>query len=235
MPKLPDKRSNEEIASDVDKLTKQAEELKAKLESAVPGKSDGSTPLPSDRTASEATNEEIHRAEVIRDPWSGVNALRILAHPPGRRLQWINPVARERRGMRGWTAVSYDDPIGREIHLYISDPPSRMIGSSKMDNIVRRGDSILCWIDIGIFNARQQMRTDKANRMKPALASKQQAQLGPNGQTFGDGLQTDERPRERTAPGFISPQQANDYRRQAQGTVQDAQIATTGRRMFDPE
>jgi hypothetical protein len=134
--------------------------------------------------------------------------------------------------MRGWTAVQHDDAIGRELHLYVTDPPSRMEGSAKQDNIVRRGDAILGWIDEGIWLARQNRRVDKSNRA--LMKDKTQQQFGPNGRTYGDGVSDDPRPRERSAPGFISPKRLAEYRERAKGTITDSQIVTPGRRMLDP-
>lgn len=219
----------EQMQQELDALQKQRDEVAAQL----PGAGDGSTALPEDRPASEATDEEIQRAQVVRDPWSGRNALKILRHPPGKRLQWISPNYRERRGMRGWEAVRYDDAIGRELDLYITDPPSRMEGLIDLGSVVRRGDVVLAWIDEGIFQARIQAGQEKANRNLKKGSGRGNTNYGAHGRSTDEGLRDDSDPRYRLkTAGTISPRRLDEYKRAAVGTHEDPRITVQGRRLF---
>lgn len=231
-----DKAKLDDLQKQLDALQVEKDDVGRKLDS-MPGPFDGNTALPIDRLASEATSEEIERAQVVRDPWAGKNALKILSHPPGRRLQWISPQYRERRGMRGWEPVRFDDAIGRELHKYITDPPTRMEGLADIGSVVRRGDVVLASIDEGIFQARRQRGLDRANRNLRGAAGRGQQQVGPHGRTTDSGLTDDNNSQfrqARPAPGFISPQRLEEYRRAARGNVEtDEKIEVTGRRLFD--
>ncbi len=229
-----------DLQSQLDAIQSEQTELAAEIAKlpALPTRFDGSTELPTDRPASQATPEEIERAQVVRDPWAGRNALQILKHPPGKRLQWISPEYRKRRGMRGWAAVQHDDAIGRELHLYINDPPSRMEGLADIGTVVRRGDVVLAWIDEGIFRARLRQGQDKANRRLADGATRGNSPIGKHGRTIGQGLSDDadsKYRRAKPAPGFISPRRLAEYRAAAVGTAEDGRIAVEGRRLFDAE
>ena len=78
-----------ELQGQLDAIQTEQGELAVQI-AAMPTKYDGSTVLPTDHTASQATVDEVERAQVVRDPWAGQNALQILRHPPGKRLQWIH-------------------------------------------------------------------------------------------------------------------------------------------------
>ena len=201
---MTDKKSTADLQAELDALQTEAAEIKAEM----PGVFDGSIGLPQDRKASEATEEEIARAQVLRDPWDTTNALKILAEPPGKVLRWISPAYRANgRGMRGWTPVRYDDAIGRELDLYIPDPPSRMQGMVDLGDVVRRGDVILCWLDEGIYRKRRHKNDSKTNDKLRAAAGHKNKPFGKHGSTYGAGLRDDEDPdfREpRPAPGFVS-------------------------------
>lgn len=99
----------------------------------------------------------------IHDPFSSRNPHQIKANPAGKVLSWKNPKYRQERGWRGWTPVTYDDEIGRELDTYIIDPPHKMEGSAHLDNYVRRGtDSVLCWIPEEVWLARQLEQSQRA-------------------------------------------------------------------------
>ncbi len=116
---------------------------------------------------------------VLHDPFDVQNPHKFKAHPPGYRLGWINPTYRDGHRMwRGWDPVTFDDDVGQHLERYLQDPPRKM--SHQTDNLIRRGDVILCRLDISIWNARQQKRTRKS-----ALARQQHAQ----------DLQADPRPK----------------------------------------
>lgn len=102
--------------------------------------------------------------EVLFDPYASQNPHKFIAHPQGFKLGWKNPSHRDNhRGWRGWVKVEYNDFIGKKLKLYLLDPPRRM--EHAVDQIVRRGDSVLAYLPIGMWEARQQQRTTKANRM----------------------------------------------------------------------
>lgn len=100
---------------------------------------------------------------VTYDPYDSQNPIKILADPPGFKLGWKNPIYRDGgRGWRGWRVVEHDDEIGRNLKRYLLDPPRRM--EHAVDNYVRRGDSVLCYIERELWEARQKKRTDIAAR-----------------------------------------------------------------------
>jgi hypothetical protein len=101
--------------------------------------------------------------ELVHDPFAGQNPHVIKANPPGFILGWKSERYRERRGMRGWMEISYDDEYGKNLDKYIDDPPHRM--KHHTDMFVRRGDVILCRLPEAMWKARQQQRVEKANRL----------------------------------------------------------------------
>lgn len=135
-----------------------------------------------------ATDEYDIYATLVKDPFAQKDPLHFKKHPPGKHLSWLNPKLRASIGMRGFQYVSYDDPIGRELHLYLSDPPTKMEGSANLDNLVRRGDSVLGWIPWGIWQARQNARREKGNRLSPEMLAPQL--------TYGSGVTDDDNPRQ---------------------------------------
>jgi len=215
-------------------LKQQAADLQAVADAARPAPPVESTPLPEGRLASQATEEEVARAEVLRDPFDSTNALKILSNPPGKVLRWLSLAYREMRLMRGWQPVCYDDPIGRELHLYIGEPPARMVGSAKLDNVVRRGDVFLAWIDRGIWQARQNKREVEAKRRIAGHVTKEQKPIGKYAKTTDPGLAIDANPYQevRSAPYFIK-RTADAYRELAQGTVDDPRIKAPGSNLFE--
>jgi len=139
------------------------------------------------------------------------------------------------RSMKGWNVIRYDDAIGRELHRYVAEPPQRMIGSAQTDDCVRRGDVILCWIDKGIWQKRQNDRVRKSQLRIGAHKTKSQNPIGQFAATTDAGLTEDANPFQetRTARGFVSPKRLEDYRKAAHGTVNDPAIKTPGRNMFE--
>lgn len=215
-------------------LKQQAADLQAVADAARPAPPVESTPLPGDRLASQATEEEVARAEVLRDPFDSTNALKILANPPGKMLRWLSLAYRDLRLMRGWQAVRYDDAIGRELHLYIGEPPARMVGTAALDNVVRRGDVFLAWIDRGIWLARQHAREAEAKRRIAGHVTKEQKPIGKYAKTTDAGLAADANPYQevRRAPHFIA-RNADAYRELAQGTIEDPRIKAPGSNLFE--
>lgn len=108
--------------------------------------------------------------ELLYDPFDSKNPHKITSNPPGFRLGWKNPHYRDsHRGWRGWAQITYDSDVGRNLSKYLLDPPRKM--SHQTDNVVRRGDSVLCALPEDMWLARQQARTDRANRNKLAHAA----------------------------------------------------------------
>lgn len=218
--------SREDLQKELDKLQTEKSEIEAQLTPTLP--SDG-------RKASEATEEEIQRAQVLRDPWDVTNALKILRNPPGKVLRWISPALRSQgRGMRGWTPVRYDDPIGQELDLYIPDPPNKMAGMVDLDDVVRRGDVVLCWLDEGIYRKRRIASDQKTNRHLYQAAQHKNRAFGKHGSSYGDGLQDDDDPQyreARPAPGMISKERLAAYQREQKQAMRTGRNVV-GRRMF---
>lgn len=134
---------------------------------------------------------------VLFDPFDvGTNPHHIKKHPEGKVLSWKNPNIRNgTRGWRGWVPITYDSEIGQNLTDYILDPPAKMEGSSSQDNYVRRGtDSILCWLPEELWQARQMKREQKALRKQMAASARRNISYAPGVETFGDGVQIEERP-----------------------------------------
>lgn len=161
----------------------------------------------------------VERPEIIRDPFEGHQATEILKHPEKVKLQWCNPEFRARYGMRGWKPVHYDDPIGRNLSDYVAEIPLRMAGMASIDNTVRMGDLMLCWIEDWIYEARQLSRTEKANRhLKSGKTNV--AYSGGGGYTEGDGVGLD-------------PEAARAQSVSAAKGMVDARTKAPGRGMMD--
>jgi hypothetical protein len=234
-PVIPDPQETENLEARLAELKAVEADLKEKVKAQQPEAPKESTPLPEDRSASQATEEEVARAQILRDPFDSRNSLKILRDPPGKKLRWLSIKYREIRNMRGWTPVYFDDAIGRELGRYIGEvPPKRMDGNANIDNVVRRGDVFLAWIDEGIWHARQMRRTERASQRMAPHRSKLQKTFSEHASTFGDGLQGDENRYQevRRAPGFVDPDEAN-YRARTRGDISDPALRTPGRNMFE--
>lgn len=119
--------------------------------------------VPEAPTAVEPDDLVVSDPVALHDPFDSQNPHLILKDPPGFKLGWKNPLYRDgHRGWRGWRAVEHTDEIGRNLSKYLLDPPRRM--EHAVDNYVRRGDSILCFIEHEIWEARQQRRSQLAAR-----------------------------------------------------------------------
>jgi len=107
----------------------------------------------------------IEEPRVLRDPFDAQNPLMFKKHPQGFRLGWKNPRYREEhRGWRGWVPVTYDSAIGKKLSEYLIDPPHKL--KTDVDNIVRRGDSVLCALPEEYWEARQRARVTKASHQR---------------------------------------------------------------------
>lgn len=156
------------LESENEALREELELTKSKFE-LVEGRLDRTMEIVEDLQLSiEGTEKEsvpqITSMRVLNDPFSAQNPHEFLSQPPGFRLGWINPVYRNKhRTMMGWDPVQYDDSIGQNLGDYLLSPPSKM--QDAIDNVVRRGDVILCRLPEEWYQARQQERTRKANRL----------------------------------------------------------------------
>jgi len=222
-----------QLEAKLQELKSRATALEVQAEDARPPAPVESTPLTEKEFASQATDDEVARAMILRDPYDSKSALKILRDPPGKKLRWMSISYRETRGMKGWTAVRYDDAIGREIHRYVGEPPSRMVGTAEADMIVRRGDVFLAHIDFGIWAARQNARSTQAERRVSKHSTKSQNAIGQFAATTGDGLQHDADPYSvaKKAPGFVDPNEQS-YRDQARGAPGASQ-KVAGRNFFE--
>ena len=166
----PVKKTQQELEIETAELRKQLYESEQQVKFLTKQRMDG--------VIEEAVKkEQLREPRVLRDPFDVQNPHKILAHPPGLRLRWANPRYREHRGWRGWEPVHYDDEVGKNLSKYINDPPRRM--EHNVDNLVRRGDSILCRIDEQMWEARQQRRTQRAAHRANAFAEDLQVDKNP--------------------------------------------------------
>ena len=133
--------------------------------------------------------------KVYHDPFECVNPHKFKCHPEGLHFSWKNPRIMDDKGPRGWTPVTWDREIGRNIDEYLSRAPAKLQGIETQDNYVRRGvDSILCVIKEEIWLARQQKRESKALRKQMAANARANVTIGEGVETFGDGVKHDPRP-----------------------------------------
>lgn len=105
----------------------------------------------------------------------------------GRKLKWINPKLRDEIGMRGWEPVKFGDSFlvgevkdfetnevseqpGAKLGEYLNATPSRMNGSAHRDDYIRRGDLMLCWLDMKYWIARMRRRDEDALKKRVQLS-----------------------------------------------------------------
>lgn len=140
-------------------------------------------------------------AEVMFDPWDSQDPFAIIGiippdakYPQGQALSWKNPRLRDKSaniGWKGWIPLEYGDPYtgvtGELLSDYLQEAPARLEGTANMDNVVRRGDAVLCRIDLRAWMKRQIEREAKHLEMRNALTrtSEEEARAG----ISGTGLQ----------------------------------------------
>jgi len=119
-------------------------------------------------------------ATVISDPYTSQSPFRITGEIPpddeyshGQVLRWCNETVRNRaRGWRGWIPLEWGDKYtgqhGEKLKEYgIADTPVRMQGPDHTDNLVRRGDVILCRLRKEWFEQRREaVRAEDKRRRK---------------------------------------------------------------------
>lgn len=217
-PPAPERKSPEEIdqAALLDTVQAQAETIELQ-QSQMEDFMDLVNDLKSRVEAQEDAGEEVVReSDVFIDPYEGHDGLDFVCQviPPdsnfefGRQLKWINPKLRSEIGMRGWEPVKFgasfllgevkdletskvSEVPGAKLGDYLKATPSRMEGSDRRDDHIRRGDLILCWIDMKIYIARMRRRDEDAMK-KRILLSNENDQLDVHGRrgahVIGPGL-----------------------------------------------
>lgn len=109
-----------------------------------------------------SSERSLREPELLSDPYSRHNPHQPVSHPAGKRLSWKNAKYRASRGWEGWVKVEWDDDIGKNLHRYLNEVPDRMDGA--VDNYVRRGDVILCWLPEVYYLSRQKARQEIIDR-----------------------------------------------------------------------
>lgn len=193
----PEKKSQEElnIAGLLEIVQAQADTI-ARHEKAQEDFTDLVNDLRGRVEAQEEAGEPVEReSDVFIDPFEDHDALvfkcDVIAPDSnfefGRKLKWINPKLRNEIGMRGWEPVKLGDSFlrgevknletgkvteeaGAKLIDYLNAIPSRMEGSSRLDDHIRRGDLILCWIDMKIYIARMRRRDEDALQKRLMLS-----------------------------------------------------------------
>jgi len=142
--------------------------------------------------AGEETEPVVH---MYHDPFdSSQNPHEIKEQPEGKWLSWKNPNIRQ-GNWKGWTPVCYDDEIGQNLERYLNDPPKKLEGIAHQDNYVRRGsDSILCWLPLEWWLARQARREEKALRNESVASGRSNRAIMPGVSTYGEGVEKEQAP-----------------------------------------
>lgn len=241
----PEKKSQEElnVAGLLEIVQAQADTI-ARHEKAQEDFADLVNDLRGRVEAQEEAGEPVEReSDVFVDPFEDHDALVFKCDviPPdsnwefGRKLKWINPRLRDEIGMRGWEPVKLGDSFllaevkdietgkvsevaGAGLSKYLHAIPTRMEGSSRLDDHVRRGDLILCWIDMKIYIARMRRRDEDALK-KRLMLSDEGDQYDVHGRrgahVVGPGLTRGGDPRQRQSsksrymPENLSPEAGN--------------------------
>lgn len=123
-------------------------------------------------------------------------------YPEGQVLRWVNPLIRERKGLRGHVMMEWDDPYiaGKtpaetraNLSKHLFDPPDKFMSTE--NNFITRGDSTLARLDVGMFDARQLQRRISADaNLRKAVAAEKNEGL------FGEGLAEDAPTRRQIMP-----------------------------------
>jgi len=124
------------------------------------------------------------QVETIHDPFDDNNPFYISGSipadeefPEGQTLRWLAPSYRERKGLRGWIYMCWNDqytgpPDGSKLREYgISDPPAEVAQSQKTGTQVVRNGMILGRLDTRLWNARRRKAELKAERNRMSSGS----------------------------------------------------------------
>lgn len=149
---------------------------------------------------------------ILKDPYANTqNPFHIIARIPkidnndpdnGYVLGWKSERFRNGsgHGWMGWEALEYGDKFtgenGEKLRPYVPDPPRRMVGPDKVDNLVRRADTILCRLPADWFDQRQEASARRSREMVENLTAPEGTELiqGNSGVTsIGGGRQSDKK------------------------------------------
>jgi len=120
--------------------------------------------------------------------------------PEGWQLGWKNEHLRNGSGIgwRGWIPMEYGDKwtgeSGELLQPYIPDAPRRMVGPDRIDNLVRRADTILCRIRADWFDQRQMASAAESQARVENLRVPEGDVILPGVKTIGGGRQVDNNP-----------------------------------------
>lgn len=143
---------------------------------------------------------------VSKDSFARQNPYRILKRLPGNdefpegfQLCWLNPALRNSSmGWQGWQLIQYGDSVAGEngelLAEYLGDIPAREFGPDRVDNYVRRGDSVLGYLPGRWYDERQQASADESRALVEGLAVPEGEKLMKNVTTIGGGMIADDRP-----------------------------------------
>ena len=162
MPRKPWTQERKELETSKATLENEVQELQRQLATRLE--------QPQQHQKSSVILDEVPSAEpeLLHDPYHATRPLAFLKHPPGFKLGWKNPHYRDNhRSWMGWKPITYDSEIGQELGKYLTDPPRKM--AHKSDNLVRRGDLVLCVLPEKYWEARNQRRAQKANKIAMPL------------------------------------------------------------------
>ena len=115
----------------------------------------------------------------------------------GRKLGWKGMRLRNEIGMQGWVVAKLTDPFlcaedgtpGGKLEDFLYAAPPRMEGSDNVDEHIRRGDVLLCWIDMKVWLARRRNREDKAMQRRSELHENDDKFIRRGVGLIGPGLQ----------------------------------------------
>ncbi len=101
-------------------------------------------------------------------------------------------------GWGEWEPLEFGDRFtgenGEKLKPYITAPPRRMKGPDRIDNWVRRADTVLCRIEADIFDAKQAASAAKSRARVEGLQVPDGTEVLPGVVTIGGGRKADPRP-----------------------------------------
>lgn len=101
-------------------------------------------------------------------------------------------------GWRQWEPLEFGDRFtgenGEKLRPYVPDAPRRMRGPDRIDNLVRRADTVLCRKEAKLWEAEQAAAVKKSQDRVAGLAVPEGMEILPGVQTIGSGRRVDPRP-----------------------------------------
>jgi len=157
-----------------------------------------------DIAKAETAGEVIERfVKVYKDPYESHAPHKILKDlppdkdgPEGYKLGWKQTKKRQERGWNGWEACKWSDPWfgkdGKNLGEFVSDPPMRYQGADQIDEYIRRGDTVLCRLNMLWWKARTMRPVVESLKRKQAAGSQAPMETEITGtELFGPGMQDD--------------------------------------------